>query len=75
MIGSLVTLPLPCAPEDTEREGEDPLQQILRERYRIELPVFRGLQPGSRLLRIALQAYNDIDQIHRLADALRREVR
>lgn len=75
MLGSLVTLPLPRALGDVQSDGEDPLQQILRQRYCIELPVFRGSQPGSRLLRIALQAYNDLDQIRRLADALRREMR
>lgn len=74
MIGSLVTLPLRGAESQIDGAAEDPLQTVLRERYRIELPIFAGLKPGSRLLRIALQAYNDLGQVQRLGDALRREL-
>lgn len=73
MIASLVTFPLRGSTAARDDAAEDPLQRTLRERYRIELPIFSGLEPGSRLLRIALQAYNDLGQVQRLGNALRRE--
>lgn len=78
MIGSLVALPLPPAPGKSAAVplagSPDPLQARLYDHYRIEVPVFPGPVPGSRLLRISLQAYNDITQIERLANALRHEL-
>ncbi|MGV3486386.1 MAG: aminotransferase class V-fold PLP-dependent enzyme [Planctomycetaceae bacterium] len=77
MIGSLVTLPLPLADGGSpgrDGGGDGGLQQRLRERYRIELPIFEGLTPGSPLLRISLQAYNDLEQVQHLVEALDEEL-
>ncbi|EMI22898.1 hypothetical protein RMSM_00173 [Rhodopirellula maiorica SM1] len=74
MIGSLVTVPLPTRNHSSAGDGHDTLQLRLRQRYQIECPVFSGIQPGTYLLRIALQAYNDLDQVERLVGALREEL-
>ena len=70
MIGSLATIPLPV-----ERlRGQHPLdrlQQDLLIQHGFELPVFPGLVPGSRWLRISAQAYNHFGQYERLGDVLR----
>jgi isopenicillin-N epimerase len=70
MIGSLVAVPLPPLASPAI-PSLDPLQVKLFQQYRIELPIFPGPQPGQRLLRISLQAYNDLEQIERLCAALR----
>ncbi len=73
MIGSLVAVPLPAAPSQPTDEL-DPLQVSLYDQHRFEVPVFAGLESKTRLLRVSLQAYNQIGQIERLADVLRREL-
>lgn len=79
MIGSLVAVPLPPASSPMTAQL-DPLQVLLYERHRLEVPVFPGPElfpgpaPKSRLLRVSLQAYNHIDQIERLAEVLRCEL-
>jgi hypothetical protein len=59
---------------------DDPLQMVLRERHRIEVPVgpwpmaWKPLPEGvsrRRLLRISAQRYNRREQYERLAEALR----
>lgn len=79
MIGSMVTIPLPHAAEpatgDMATGDIDPLQQRLFDHYRIEVPVFPGSDPGTRYLRISAQAYNDLNQYQRLAEALSAEHR
>lgn len=70
MIGSLVTLPL--SESWVEKLGTD-VRQIQRrfyEQHRFEFPVLCGLQPDRVMIRISLQAYNDLDQVQRLADVL-----
>jgi isopenicillin-N epimerase len=77
MLGSMATIPLPAAGplEGTASTGTAvTLQRRLFERHRIEVPAFTGLQAGSRLLRISLQAYNDIVEVERLAAALLEEL-
>ncbi len=74
MIGSLVTVPLPLHAGSEAGKANDSLQQRLREHYRIECPVFAGIEPESQLLRISLQAYNDLEQVKRLVVALRQEL-
>ncbi|TWU26570.1 Isopenicillin N epimerase [Novipirellula galeiformis] len=74
MIGSLVTVPLPLHAGSEAGNANDSLQQRLREHYRIECPVFAGIEPESQLLRISLQAYNDLEQVKRLVVALRQEL-
>lgn len=81
MLGSMATIPLPPAPVTASAHQTEAatgaavaLQRRLFERHRIEVPVFGGLTPGSRLLRISLQAYNDIGQLEHLAEALSHEL-
>ncbi len=71
MLGSLATVPLPPgAPPGAD--GLDPLQKVLFERHRIEVPVMRWA--GPRLLRISPQVYNSLAQYEYLAQALTTEL-
>ncbi len=73
MIGTMLTLPLPAA-ANPNPAMIDPLQRRLFERYRFELPVFNEPNLAVRCLRISIQAYNDLDQLERLAQALKTEL-
>ena len=77
MIGSLASIPLPDGP-DLHRPSSplytDPLQELLRLRHRIEVPVIPWPAPPRRLLRISAQLYNSLDQYERLAEALQEEL-
>jgi isopenicillin-N epimerase len=64
MIASLAALPLPAG-------GEERLEEKLLKRYGIEAAVFTWPRAPKRLLRVAAQVYNGIDQYKRLATALR----
>jgi isopenicillin-N epimerase len=73
MIGAMAAVPLP---DDLPRD----VKARLYDEHRIEVPVSTwpvdaALEPGelprSRLLRVSMQAYNDIDQVDALASALR----
>jgi isopenicillin-N epimerase len=76
-IGSLAALPLPDA-----RKGqlprlpfnESPLQDALRLKHKIEVPIISWPAPPRRLLRISAQLYNSLPQYQRLAAALREEL-
>lgn len=75
MLGSLVAVPLPPSQQPLELGGQiDPLQRRLRDLHRFELPIFPGPELGSRVLRISLQAYNEIEQVERLAEVLCQEL-
>lgn len=73
MIGSMVTLPLPPS-VDPDPTRVDQLQARLFDDYGIELPIFNEPHLNVRCLRISLQAYNDLEQVERLADALSSEL-
>lgn len=73
MLGSMATLPLPPAAEPPAGKL-DPLQQRLFAHYRIEVPILRWPDPAHRWIRISAQAYNDIAQYERLAQALLAEL-
>jgi isopenicillin-N epimerase len=84
MLGSMVALPLPStgplamagagsSPLDT-----DPLQQVLLDRFGIEVPIgpwpvpaAAPPEPTRRLIRVSSALYNSPDDVGRLADALR----
>ena len=84
MLGSMVALPLPStgplamagagsSPLDT-----DPLQQVLLDRFGIEVPIgpwpvpaAEPPDPTRRLIRVSSALYNSPDDVGRLADALR----
>ena len=65
MLGSLATVLLPPLPELPH--GLDPLQDALWHRHRIEVPVLNWPSPRFRGVRIAMQAYNDLDDVAQLA--------
>jgi isopenicillin-N epimerase len=83
MLGSMVSLPLPetgplampgtgSSPLDT-----DPLQQVLLDRFRIEVPIgpwpvpaAEPSAPTRRLLRVSSALHNGADDARRLADAI-----
>ena len=48
----------------------DPMQAVLWEQYKIEVPVMNWPHPKLRLLRISPQIYNSIEQYDYLAKAL-----
>jgi isopenicillin-N epimerase len=73
MIASLAAVPLPDDPAPAE-DGVLPLQRELFERHRIEVPVSHFPAPPRRLLRVAAQIYNSIEEYEQLADVLRRLV-
>lgn len=72
MIACMATFPLP-APSTVQRidyKGIEPLQELLNTSYGIEIPVWNWDHPPSRLIRIAVQLYNSIDQYHYLGRVL-----
>jgi isopenicillin-N epimerase len=73
MIGSLAAVPLPDSggPPPPAGSMNDPLQAIVYERHRIEVPIFVFPRHPRRLVRIAAQLYNSRPQIERLARALK----
>ncbi len=78
MIGAMAALPLPDASADGAQPSgwaEDPLADVLRHRWRIEVPVMSWPAPPRRLVRISAQAYNRRDDYGRLAEALVAELR
>ena len=52
----------------------DQLQARLFDHHRIELPIFNEPNMNVRCLRVSVQTYNNIEQIERLADALKMEL-
>ncbi len=72
MIGTLASIPL--GPGDytftTTALAFDPIEEILRDRYHIEVPVLACPDGPASLIRIACQIYNSIEQYEYLADAL-----
>lgn len=83
LIGSMASMPLPPNSKPTLVQSplyQDPLQDLLRERHGIEVPVIPWpdqsdpSKPQPRLLRISAQRYNSIEQYELLAQALMLEV-
>lgn len=72
MIGALGAVPLPDGRPDppgapARRDG---LQDLLFERFGIEVPVMRWPSPPARLIRVSAQLYNTPAQFGRLAGCL-----
>jgi isopenicillin-N epimerase len=77
MLGSMAALYLPDDPSPASKPGSpfvEPLTSNLRERHRIEVPVWAWPGPPRRLLRVAAAPYNHLGQYERLASALRAEL-
>lgn len=76
-IGSLAAVPIPDAPPDALPRlpfNEYPLQDALRTRHGIEVPVISWPAPPRRVLRISAQLYNSLPQYELLAKALIQEL-
>ena len=76
-IGSMAAVPLPDAAADALPKlpfNEYPLQDALRERHRIEVPLVAWPAPPKRLVRVSAQLYNALPQYERLAQALLSEL-
>ena len=69
MIGSMASLILPLEPVHLAHHlATDPLQRILADEYRIEVPIFSF--GGHRLLRISCPSYINTQQIQALSEVL-----
>jgi len=72
-IGSIAAVPLPDAKESQFPRlpfNESPLQDTLRTKYKIEVPIIFWPGPPKGLLRISAQLYNSLPQYERLAAAV-----
>lgn len=69
MIAAMAAVPLPgeAKPEDGPF---DPLQELLWNEHRIEVPVWSWPSPRLRLLRVSAQAYNRREELEHLARLL-----
>lgn len=77
LIGSLAAVPLPDAPPDacpTLPFNEYPLQDTLRLKHQIEVPIMAWPTPPKRVLRVSAQLYNSLGQYERLAEKLAEEL-
>ena len=87
MIASLASVPIPSAPggaiRPSPRGYHDALQDVLIERHGIQAPIVPwpqaanvppGKQGGGRFVRVAMQAYNALEQVEYLGAALREEL-
>lgn len=73
MIGSMATLILPePAPEFANRPTlyDDALQDVLMDKHKVAVPIWRWGPQNKRVVRISAQLYNHLAQYERLADAL-----
>jgi len=73
MIGSLAAFPLPesiAAPPTPHPLYLNPTQDLLRQRYGIEVPIAPWPDQTGCVMRISAQLYNHLDEYHYLADAL-----
>jgi isopenicillin-N epimerase len=76
-IGSLAAVALPDATREQLPRlpfNESPLQDTLRRKHQIEVPIISWPTPPSQVLRVAAQLYNSLPQYERLAKALRDEL-
>jgi len=89
MIGSLAAVPIPDPPggviRPSQRGYHDRLHDALLERHGLQVPVFPfpppepGVaygpgRPQTRVVRIAMQAYNSLEQVEYLAACLKEEL-
>jgi isopenicillin-N epimerase len=76
-IGSLAGILLPDAAPDAMPRlplNEYPLQDALRLKHKIEVPIISWPAPSRRILRISAQLYNSLPQYEQLAKALIKEI-
>ena len=76
-VGSMASVPLPNAGPDEKLVGPlyiDPLQDRLRKRCGLEVPVIHWPAHPKRVVRISAQLYNSLPQYRRLGEALTAEL-
>jgi isopenicillin-N epimerase len=73
-IGSMATIVLPRRPQKEWVGGFDPLTERLRDRWAVEVPVFRWRDWPHSLLRVSAQLYNTRSDYERLAEAVAAEI-
>lgn len=81
MVGSLATVELPefegvtpGRPIGSFEGGMDALQDRLYEKWRIEVPIVGYPGPPRRLVRVAAQLYNTVEQVRYLGRAIMAEI-
>ena len=76
MIGSLATICLPGLENIAVNgyQSTDPLKEILRHEYGIEVSLSVWASPAGRYLRISAQLYNSLQDYERLINALQLEL-
>jgi isopenicillin-N epimerase len=74
MIGSLATVPMPAASGEPVPGFLDPLGRTLLAKHRIQIPVFLWPAWPKRHIRISAMAYNSIDDVEELIEALKAEL-
>jgi isopenicillin-N epimerase len=74
MIGSMAVVPLPHDLSRYEQAGQfrewPVLQDLLCDRFNIEVPVIPWTTPFQQMVRVSAQLYNTPEQYHDLAKAL-----
>lgn len=70
MVGSMISIPLPDS-IGPPVVGHLPLQLLLWEKYRIEIPVYAWPAHPKRVIRFSVQAHNSLEQYEWLADILK----
>jgi len=76
-LGALAVIPLPDAPANALPQlpfNESPLQDALRTKHGIEVPIIFWPEPPRRVIRLSAQLYNSLPQYERLAKALAAEL-
>jgi isopenicillin-N epimerase len=76
-VGSLAAVPIPAAPANRLPRlpfNEYPLQDALREKHGIEIPIISWPAAPQRVLRIAAQLYNSLPQYELMTKALLKEL-
>jgi len=77
MIASMTTILLPPLPDALVGRPctfDDPLQDRLVERHRVQVPIWQLPDSGQRFIRLSAQLYNSIEQYEYLARALKEEL-
>ena len=71
MITCIATLQLPQSEfGENSSHDIDPLQEIILEKYGIQVPFWYWDSPKGRYIRISAQLYNSVEEYHYLANAL-----
>jgi isopenicillin-N epimerase len=76
-VGSLASVPIAPAPGNALPRlpfNEYPLQDVLREKHGVEVPIISWPAPPQRVLRFSVQVYNSLPQYELMVQALLKEL-